>query len=194
MLTIPTIISKNSFTKSNGDVVLDLTKSSFGYNDIIKFKSIRVITDEFVMRPDLVAKATLNDSNKLDYLLKYNGISNPFSIDTGDILLIPNDIEMDNIFKIPDLDFEDANEKKKVTIVKITSKKDEKRLDMLKAMANKKDILPPNINAPGDQNIKYRDGKIIFGEDITSVNKNNCPDNLSRAKLKEKLLTNKIFK
>ena len=101
---------------------------------------------------------------------------------------------MENIFKIPDVDNSDAILKKKSNVIKITSVKDEKRVEMLKSRANKEDILPPNLTKPDDKNIKYRDGKIIFGEDVTTVNKNNCPDNLSRAKLKEKLLTNKIFK
>jgi hypothetical protein len=194
MLSITTLYNKNSFIKQNGDVIVDLTKASLEYNKPVKYKSIIIVTYDYVMRPDLIAKATIGDANKLDYILKFNGISNPFSIDVGDILLIPDENEMGAIFKTPDIDDDDAIKKSKVSIVTITSTKDEKRLAMLQAMANKKDILPPNINKPGDQNIKYKDGKIIFGEDITSINKNNCPDTLSRAKLKEKLLTNKIFK
>ena len=42
--------------------------------------------------------------------------------------------------------------------------------------------------------IKYKNGKIIFGEDVTTINKENCPETLTRARVKEKLLQNQIFK
>ena len=194
MLTIRTLSSKNKFVKGNGDIVLDLTKASIEYTNTVEYQTMIIVTEDYVMRPDLVAKATLGNESKLDYILKLNNISNPFSIDVGDILAIPVDDQMNAIFKTPDVDDLDAIKAEQVNIVKITTVQDQKRIEMLKAQSNKIVVLPPNIVGPGENNIKYRDGKVIFGEDITSINKDNCPDNLSRAKLKEKLLNKKIFK
>ena len=48
------------------------------------------VTDDYVARPDLISLAVYGTDQYADILCKINGISNPFELNTGMILLIPN--------------------------------------------------------------------------------------------------------
>ena len=50
--------------------------------------------------------------------------------------------------------------------------------------------LSPNIAITNGVTIS--NGKIIFGADVTNIKKEDCPEPISRTKLKESLLKNKI--
>lgn len=194
MLSIETLYKKKRFVKPNGEALVDLTKSTLEYLYDPRYKSFVTVTEDFVMRPDLIARATLGNDNKLDYILKFNGVSNPFSIELGEILIVPDDKEMSDQFKNPTVDKNDAVVKRTSDFtIEPKTAKDVKRLDALKQKTNKDVLFPPNVKKPSDTNIKYKDGKIIFGEDVTTINKENCPETLSRARVKEKLLNKKIF-
>ena len=52
--------------------------------------------DDFTMRPDLVVKVKYDDISKLEILLKANEISNPFTIEGGDVLILPDVNNIDN--------------------------------------------------------------------------------------------------
>jgi hypothetical protein len=43
------------------------------------------------MRPDLVSLSMYRTIDNTELILKYSGISNPFSLDDDDVLLIPNE-------------------------------------------------------------------------------------------------------
>ena len=90
MLTTIILKAKRFFTTSSGDTIIDLISSTFDFT-----KSggavegyIRVKEEE-TMRPDLIAIRMYSDQQYYESLLKYNGISNPFSINYNDILLAP---------------------------------------------------------------------------------------------------------
>ena len=187
---------KRYFQKPNGDVVLDLTSSSINPDAQVRERSMKMVAEDNAMRPDLFAKSVLGDDSMYDVLLKYNGISNPFSLNTGDLLIIPDPVEVMTILKMADPDTnvdETAPQIKQFTFIDPKTKRDNKRLEMLLKKSQNKELLPPHVNQPGDTNIKYKNGKIIFGEDVTTVSKNNCPETFTRARIKEKLLNSKIF-
>ena len=48
------------------------------------------VTDDYVARPDLISLAVYGTDQYADILCKINGISNPFELNAGMILLIPN--------------------------------------------------------------------------------------------------------
>jgi hypothetical protein len=64
------------------------------------------------------------------------------------------------------------------------------RLDYLQKNSNAT-VAPPNIAK--DTSVKVVNGKIVFGADVTSVKKEDCPDPISRTKLQAALVKNKIF-
>lgn len=204
MISLETLNNKYSvekkFSNINGDndVFPDLTRSSIDrllWRKVSHISSYRV-TDEDKMRPDLVSNALYRDQSKFDILLKYNAISNPFSINTGFILLAP-DIEnartaIRKPSPIADIGKVEINDIESIFIDPKTNK-DKKRLEMLKKQASGKEILPSNINKKDDKNVKIVDGKLVFGEDVTSINKSNCPEPISRANLKKALIQNNLF-
>lgn len=194
MLRLETLIRKNHFKKSENEILVDLTKSSIVYNEDPRVIQTIIVTEDFKMRPDLIALAIYGDQNKLDFILKYNGISNPFSLEVGDKLLIPDASDMQSALIYPKKDEEDQDVQKEIDTQPIDQNKaDREKRKEIKEKTNNNAKLPPNVNKPGDENIKIKDGKLIFGEDITSANLDNCPETLSRSRVKEKLLKSKIF-
>lgn len=200
MLLIETLRNKPDIEK-NGELIKDLVNTSVEFRGDMFVIGTAVIGEDLVMRSDLVAKEYFRNSNKLDYLLKFNGISNPFAIDAGDVLLIPSDEDMKIAFK-PKVDKSaDSSQKdvaKKFFDPNRLSKKDQKRLELMKQKSDKlnngsKTNLPPNFAEPGSQEITVKDGKVIFGNDVVG-NKDNCIDPLSKARAKSKLLEKKIFR
>ena len=200
MLLIDTLRNK-PFTEVNGEQIKDLTALSVDFRGEMSVIGTGVVSDDLVMRADLISKIYFRNINKIDYLLKFNGISNPFSIDEGDIILIPEADAMKVSLtpkRAKDASTAKSDVTKKFFDPNRLSKKDKKRLEYLKnkseALANgSKTNLPPNFAEPGAQELKVVDGKVIFGGDVVPSSEN-CPDPLSKARAKSKLIENKIFK
>lgn len=204
MISLKTLSNKYSVKKAystdpgDNDVFPDLTRSSINKT---KWKNVGStgryrLTEEDKMRPDLISNALYTNQSKFDLLLKYNAISNPFSLDVGYVLLVPDATKIDAAVKKP-VPIEDiGNVKVDVTeaiFINPKTDKDKKRLEMLKKQVKGKEILPSNINKKDAKNVKVRDGKLIFGEDVTSINRDNCPEPISRANLKKALIQNNLF-
>ena len=198
MITLQTILSKYSVTKENGDVLPDLTRSSINGSRKDELRSSRrfIVDEETVMRPDLIAVALYDDQNMLDLLLKYNAISNPFSLYVGQLLYVPDSEALNKILLKPsvikDIGDTEVEEAESIFIDPKTDK-DKNRLDLLKKQNKGGEVLPSNVNKKGDKNIKIKNGKLVFGEDVTSVNREDCPEPISRANLKKALIKNNLF-
>lgn len=196
MLRIPVLLNKLKIL-IKGDSVLDLTRASIKWTKSVQVKNAIQITSDLAMRPDIIAKVAYGDSGMLDYILKFNGISNPFSIQEGDILFIPESEDMKLSFVgtpleiYPGLNMSNASAQGSSMIaIADLNKKDQKRLEYLKKIAIDS-VVMPNEALPGSSEAKIRNGVVIFGEDN---NKQECKEPISRVKLKEKLLQKSIFK
>ena len=147
MMTEPTLL----FSTSNTEVV----------NKIIVGK-------EYACRIDLLAERYYGSTSYADYLLKYNNISNPFTINEGDILLIPSDKSGLINFKKPvdKLTEEDGDViRDKFLKTKRLPIEDQKRIEYLKRKAAQypngaTEILPPNVLKTGGANVTIKDGVI----------------------------------
>lgn len=198
MLIFKTLINKYFSSKENGDNLLDLTRSSV---DTIAMSGINanrlfMVDKDTVMRPDLVSHTMYSDQNSTDLLLKFNAISNPFSLYEGQILGIPSQDDLAKIVKKPkpikdisDIEIEEVE----AIFINPKDSQDQKRLEMLKKQNKGREVLPSNVNKKDDKNVKVKDGKIVFGEDVTSINRNDCPEPISRANLKKALIKNNLF-
>lgn len=195
MLLSRIIRAKKTFTTAAGDVINDLISATFSFEAASGPSAGYIRVNEFeVMRPDLVSQRIYSDHQFYEPLLKYNGISNPFSLDFNEVLLAPPFKNLEATItaprNIPEKGTERAaNNESKLVIPKTV--KDKKRLDALKDKV--KEIVPPNVNTAGSKNVKVRDGKVIFGEDVTQVNKDNCPVPISRARLIQQLTKANLF-
>lgn len=195
MIDLKSLLNKRFFKKPNADVVLDLTTSTIKYKFNPRVTQTVIVTNEFAMRPDLISKLVYGDESLFDYILNFNGISNPLSLEPGQILLIPDKDEMSQSFITPNDGINEDKKTKEEITVKAETVKDQKRLDLIKQKVEngKKDVLPPNVQKPGVQPVKIENGQIVFAPNQTSVDKDHCPVPISRALLKEKLLNKKIF-
>jgi len=172
------IDSKPLFTKPDGHIVKDLTISMFlentkPYNTYNLYKVPR----DYAMRPDLIAAAVYNNSAYAEIILKYNGISNPFSINEGDIILIPNlESVKENINdqKMTDTDGSKAirDSYKYIDPTKIP-KNGTNDFDNRQLVKGAKDgALPPNIVIEGESQITYRQGRVYFGTSVATCLRN----------------------
>jgi hypothetical protein len=164
--------------RPDGLLIRDLTQSMFdlqsgGYVNL----SVYRVPREYVMRPDLLSQASYNNTIYAEYILKYNGISNPFSINEGQIIIIPNLDNVKEVTKDRSDDGEDSDAKrirnsyKYIDPTKVP-KRDMDVEDFDKRNLTGKDAqlqdgaLPPNIAQEGENGIVVRNGRVFFGENV----------------------------
>lgn len=186
---------KKIIAKLNGDTLVDLISSTFSFERTSTFTEgmTRVKEDE-AMRPDLVSMRMYSKENYYDVILKYNGISNPFSLAPGEILAIPPFKEFERMIVPPREIPEKGKElmsNSEDRLLNPKTLKDKKRLESLKTST--REIVPPNVNTKGNTNVKVKDGRVVFGEDVTQINKDNCKIPISRARLIQQLTKANLF-
>jgi hypothetical protein len=129
-----------------------------------------IVTEDQIGRIDLISLQYYKDANYADYILKWNNISNPFSINIGDTLLIPQNTASLQIIKQVKMVEKTSNNpsiKDQFINTKRIPVKDAKRLEYLQRKASQKangsaQILPPNLLKDGDHNIKIANGSITI--------------------------------
>lgn len=105
-------------------------------------------------RPDLIALKYYGDQSMTDVLLKFNGISDPFSISAGDVIIIPPD--KIGFYKLERPSTTDENPVKRLFMdTKNLPKEDANRLEVLKRKYNKENLLPPNVIPTGKKAYKF---------------------------------------
>ncbi|HUT79856.1 MAG TPA: hypothetical protein VMZ29_01535 [Candidatus Bathyarchaeia archaeon] len=147
-------------------------------NTSISYNVYKVPRD-YVMRPDLISKAVYNNSLYAEVLLKYNGISNPFSINENDLILIPDLDSANAKIKSEAADKKESraerirNTYKYIDPLKIPSKGEIlKKYNERQIVDTQADSLPPNFTEPGTSQVTYRGGRVYFGEGVETCLKN----------------------
>lgn len=172
-------IDKKPFFKNpDGYIIRDLTSTMFDFraNNYTSFNVFRVSKD-YIMRPDLISQAVYNNTLYAEYILKYNGISNPFTINEDDVILIPNLESAKKNTKTNQGSGIDGDPSKRlrdsykyIDPTKIPkrdgdiSKFDNRDISTKKTL--KDGALPPNIAEEGATQIVERNGRVYFGEGI----------------------------
>lgn len=174
------IDSKPLFKKTDGKEIRDLTQSMLDLkkNTYVNYQAYKV-PKEYAMRPDLISKAVYNNTLYAEVILKFNGISNPFSINTGDVILIPDLEDAQERIKIPEATLKEDNAEKirnaykyidplKIPQISDTLKKYEER----NYVDAEPDSLPPNFADPNTPQIRFSRGRVYFGEGAETCVKN----------------------
>lgn len=73
----------------NGEDIKDLLNLTFIDPDYYEYEIFRV-PKEYIARPDLVCLDKYGTTNNVDVICKINGISNPFELNEGDLLIMPS--------------------------------------------------------------------------------------------------------
>lgn len=173
------IDDKPHIIDDKGNEIVNLAASMFKESAAqIQTYTVKRMSSFFEMRPDLVSNTEYGTPKNAEFILKYSGISNPFSLKDDDILMIPNETEAEartsdlgtvndrktaetqirNIFKFANQDY----------------KKDSTPYDNLKKKEIKSgvqndlesgDYIVPYISEDGTTAVTIRNGRMYFGED-----------------------------
>lgn len=158
----------------DGDKKLALTELTLSLTNEIKIVDYHVVNNETQMRPDLIALNYYGTEDGLEIILKYNGISNPYSLEEGQILAIPNkasaSTHYNRLKKIAN------SPRNQFTDTKRLSEKDKKRLEFLKTQSQKKENgskqnLPPNMLKEGEKSKIIQNDRILLGANLKTKKK-----------------------
>lgn len=93
------IFNPNKDLQNQGIGILDLTRSSLSFSNInLKISQFYRVPEDAQMRPDLICLQGYGNLTNTGSLMKTNGISNPFAIDTGTLFAIPDNDGLDAAF------------------------------------------------------------------------------------------------
>lgn len=143
-------------TKRIVDGKVIMTEPIMVFQDNVDVFAIHIVEADEVGRPDLIALTYYGEGGNLDLILKWNGISNPFSLNEGDVIEIPMYVTSFKKFVKPSRQTGQSAKDKFVSQRKMT-KKDVKRLEFLQQKAanlpnGSREVLPPNRHKTGDTN------------------------------------------
>jgi hypothetical protein len=200
MLNIDIIDAKPYRTDPNTKIsLLDLLSPSWDSKKIgYELKSIAIVSGQTEMRADLLALSYMGESSHLGTLLKVNNISNPLSLLTGEVLLVPTDKMKKNLFasgQSVNNQKQKAKSFRKELQEKI-SQVSQERLEYLssKNISNLTQTpLPPNMLKDGEQQILVEGGRLIFGPDIGTL-RGKTKKNSAVADIKSKISQKNVFK
>ena len=204
MLKSGILSKKKEIINSIGQKVTDLIQSTFKFPKTLIRSSMARVGEFEKMRPDLISNRLYGTQDGWDLLLKFNAISNPFSINDGDVLYILNYSDLKALNRSP-LTIPERTGKSESPFEPIIkgSSKDQNRVKNLKDKFKNRDNymasntntpqLPPNLNGSGIPSIQSDNGDLVLGQGNTSSSPVNTTDSLSRSRLKSALLKNKLF-
>lgn len=180
----------------SGAVIIDLVPSEWDPRKArFSLKSIAIVSEETEMRSDLLALLYMKSPASLGTLLKVNNISNPLSIEKGEVLAVPTDQTVTDLFNSGRIKEENRSKNFRKELQEKLSKISEDRLEYLnsKNISNTTQALPPNILSDGERQVEIGKNKLIFGPDIGQC-RNKLNRNISTTQLKSKLAQRNIFK
>lgn len=182
----------------------DLLYPSIRYNFDPYIINVYAPNELSEMRPDIASKSSYGTVEYWDILLKFNGISNPFSLSREDRLLVPSLDDMaeniapsgqqDQLARAVRQQYIDVSKKAKQDprLAEIEKKRREaQRKKAEGAAVASVSNLPPNIAEEGDREIIVKGGKVQFGPNI-SRGKNECEVPLSKSEFISKLIKNRL--
>ena len=165
-----------------GIQMIDFLENNFDVNysyPNLKIYKVFLVKEEYLCRPDLLSWEAYDSVNYVDIILKFNHITNPFSMEVDDIILVPS-IESARAFYQKDklINSRIVNDTKALFLDPTkASKKDLARLKQLEKIANRRtngssEIKPTNLLRNGEQPFITTGGNLIFAPSSSSLNTN----------------------
>ncbi len=172
-MDIRSLALKNSIVDpETGEEYLDLTAPSFEYQADFGIKALHYVTSDQAGRIDLVSEAYFGNGKYIDAICILNGISNPFSVSEGDVLIIPNLLRNeDQAYFRPKQASRPSQVQAEYINTDRISKKDKSRLDRLAEKGKDRrggvrTPLPPNVLQPGTAGKTVGGGVIKLGTNL----------------------------
>jgi len=149
----------------NGEFLIDFTENNFRVNYIdpnLVIRRVLLVEEKHICRLDLICWEAYGSLDYIDGLMKFNQITNPFSIDLYDLILIPSPTSLDRFYR---------KDKKQSRIIKDTkslfidptraSEKDKTRIEQLEKISKKR---RNGSSSPKPTNL-LREGEVPFSTD-----------------------------
>lgn len=114
------------FSEWLGENVKNLCDPTFKIPASYQYEILEV-TEKYIARPDILSLDIYGDTIYTDLLCKLNGISNPFELNKGMLLIIPSPDHIMDFMKTPSIEERDTNNDSLLAQSPITKAKNEKR-------------------------------------------------------------------
>ena len=156
-----------------GEGYWDLTAPSFIYDADLGVKSLHYVMQDQVGRMDKISYKYFGSGEFVDAICVVNNIFNPFSVNEGDILVIPNLSRTDLVYKRPNPVSRPNAVQEAYVDTGRQSEKDQSRIQRLIQKAKTKEAgvkqpMPPNMLQPGQESKTYGGGKIQLGTNLNT--------------------------
>lgn len=99
---------KEIFSEWLQESIINLNDPTFNIPSNYEYEILEV-TEKYIARPDLLSKDIYGDALYSDLVCKLNGISNPFELNAGTLLVIPSPDCIMDFMKIPSVNECDSN-------------------------------------------------------------------------------------
>lgn len=158
----------------NGEKIIDFTDQIFSHKNAVNFNhnGTFIIAPEFEGKPNLVSYALYTDQNVADMMMFYSEISNPFSISSDMIVMMPNISDAMNAVNSQTSEIKKKKKNKsQIEFAKKINVQDKKRIMELIKQNNPISEFLPDIANINDAGINTKTGKIsTFDDYIKSPN------------------------
>jgi hypothetical protein len=175
-MNIKSLTLKNKLVdEKTGEFYYDLTAPSFIYDPTLGIKALHYVLPDQIGRIDKIANLYFGNSEYVDAICIINNIFNPFALEEGTVLIIPNMNRPDQVYKRPNPASRPTPTIQQYTDTGRQTQKDQSRVQRLieKAKAKKSGVntpLPPNMLQPGQSAKEFTDGEIKLGTNLRARN------------------------
>jgi hypothetical protein len=177
-MNIKSLTLKNKLTDDRtGQQYFDLTAPSFKYKRELGVKALHYVQQDQVGRVDKISRIYFGSEQFVGAICIINNIFNPFSLQEGDVLAIPNLQNTNLVYKRPNPASRPSASLAQYVNTDVQSEIDQSRIQRLlqKAKTKKtgvKSPIPPNMLQQGQDAKIFKGGKITLGANLPTRNSN----------------------
>lgn len=161
----------------NGETMIDFTENNFQVNYLdpyLRVQRVMLVQEKHICRPDLICFEAYGNVDYVDALLKFNQISNPFSMNLFDIIIVPQIDSYVRFYQKLSKNSPIINNTKALFLdPRLASQKDINRLKQLEKIAQKRkngslQPKPTNLLRPGEVPFESTGNALIFAPSIST--------------------------
>jgi len=173
-MNVKSLTLKNKLVdEKTGEFYFDLTAPSFVYEADLGVKALHYVMPDQIGRIDKISEIYFGSSEYIDAICVINNIFNPFIIQEGDVLVIPDLSRPDLVYQRPNPASRPTPTQEPYVDTGRQSQKDQSRVQRLIQKAKEKPAgvktpLPPNMLQPGQDVKVYEGGNIKLGANLPS--------------------------
>ncbi len=173
-MDIKSLTLKNKVTiEETGEQYYDLTAPSFTYLTNQGVKALHYVMHDQAGRIDKISEIYFGTGEYIDAICIVNNLFNPFSVNEGDILVIPNLDQLNLLYRRPNPASRPNAVLAQYVNTDIQSEMDQSRVQRLiqKAKTKKDGVktpIPPNMLQQGQEAKIFEGGKILLGANLNT--------------------------